>query len=951
MKKRKLAFLTLISTSLAAAMLFSVGVFAGSVDKNTEIPQTLYSVGERSSYEYGTYTAAEHDPKGYLSQMSNKGGSVTGLKVALAQGDEFRYNKVIDLKDCTKDDILFTAALTPEEVGTEDVKSFNVILTDAYDPENKIIINTLATPDGIGAANGYMKAKTTDQPLTGWEWNYNKKHVEDPYGYPFRINFAGCVNTNALLKSIADNSINFSYDYATKQVHNPVRQSSVNNSVVCDFDDSTHFSNLWEGFTTGECFLSITADSYQKDAANFVITKLFDQDLSDFSFEDEDFGETQISIDFGEYTAETLPVAVQGKPYTLFGATSVSPYFGNLDVTAKVYKNYGTPQQAEVTVDNSRFVPDSVGEYTIEYTVQPPRGNKAVKTLKITAVESTDPISFDFSATDYPEETVAGSVIGIQYPEVSGGSGAKTISVFVSINGDQTEIIDSSYRFEKAGEYTLIFKAVDYCGQVYEESIIIQVAAGNKPVFTDKVALPKYFISGREYVLPSLNAYDYTDGSGRVVASTILFSDCSGVRRAKDNKVIPYARKTGDLAVIEYKAALEGKEEAVYRVEIPVILVTNQDGGLLLDRLLYCPDGGVNSIAANRDGTRVMVEKSGVNVDYVNAMIAQGLSIGFKVPQGGANFQKLSFILTDYADPAVQLKLTYANEGNTVYFYVNGNESAKQKVGQRFGSEDAFGFTYDALSCSVAFDVQQKVSLPVTTTLSGEKFEGFSHEKVNITIVAEDVVGLSAYEILTINNQMLNNEDMEFVSPKISVMGEYGGVKALNERVLLPKAFASDAVDPNAVIFMTVKDEEGNVIRAEDGTLLLDVPCGVDYYIVLDHVSTYKVTYKAMDFSENVSGFSYIIRVLNEKKPTITIEGEVKGCKLGETIYLPAATAKDVNGTELEVFINVVTANGQNILLDGRKFTPKSEGNYTVRYWCMDDSGNMQVEEFSVVVG
>ena len=253
------------------------------VEKSFVVESKLYSCSSGTKYEYGTYVAADHNPKGFQPT----GGEVTGLKVNLAGGDIFRYNEVIDLNTLTKDDQILKFALTPAEIGTADTQQMFMYLTDAYDPENVITIK-IRQPDPVGGySNIYMSAAAPNQSLTGWEWNSGRKHTGGNYGAPFRANFAGYFKdgngayNSPYLSKIEENTVSFSMNYAERELHCTIRPASSSSTVVADFDNPRDFGSLWQGFTTGEVFVSLTSPS----PVNFVITELAGRDVSNMEFE------------------------------------------------------------------------------------------------------------------------------------------------------------------------------------------------------------------------------------------------------------------------------------------------------------------------------------------------------------------------------------------------------------------------------------------------------------------------------------------------------------------------------------------------------------------------------------------------------------------------------------------------------------------------------------------
>lgn len=908
----------------------------------------LYSVSSStSSVEYGTYNAAEHTPAGSPSYAAK--GSVSGVKVSLAQGDTLKYNKVIDLSDCTEqnkpEDQLISLCITPDSIGSLDAETIEVWFTDAYDPSNYIVVNIFNSQEGGGLthSNAYIKAKTPGQQLTGiQDWDPEpRKHVDNIYGFPVRLSFAGLFTNSAYgLNTIADNSINISINYAERQVHSAIHKANAT-SLVCDLDSSNHFTKLWGGFTTGECFMSVRAGNYVKEKANFVITRVNGEEAKDMYFTDR--GLPRVEVDTDVYTADALPEAVVGVPYPLFAAHCISPYDGNLNVIARV--KFGSE---DIAVNNNAFIPAKAGEYQVIYEATDKYGVVGSSTLTVNAPASLSEMVI--ADCGYPATCFAGEAINVPTPAVTGGSGIPSVKKTVDFGGNVTVIEGNTYRPTKAGKYTFAFTATDYCGQKTITTHVLNVESGNKPVFTHDAALPHYFVSGEQYVLPELNAYDYTDGSGSPVKSVITISDKEGEKNVRGGKITPVARNNGDIVTVTYTATLAGKSSASVSYDIPTVIV-KEGRDVHLDKLLYSPDSSVTSITAKESGTSVAVAKN-ATVDFINPLCAHGFEFEFRVPKNKANFEELTILLTDSENSLQQCKFVYRRASVGTEFMTEGLAAAV-RAAQEFGSDDKFRLSYNAVRNEISFDPESKVVVSPTRTVSGEKFTGFDSGKVYLTVLFGEVSGNSELTVVSVGGQYITDDLIDFVAPHISVMGDAGGSYERGSIVTVSKAVASDCVDYTITFKLTVLDPDRMPVASIDGTLLQDITdCGKEYRIALDKVGAYTVLYTAEDLSENSTDTgSYRIQVVDIGKPVITVNGTVpsKG-NVGKQIIVPAATVTDDISENLTLKIYVITAHGGIVELKDRAFTPKAAGKYVIRYWCVDDAGNMQICDYTVTV-
>lgn len=436
--------------TLASAVCIGVG-------KNNMPNQTvsadlpLFSVSKNNSnVSFGTYEAREHD-----SSLTGATGSVTGAVVGLGVGDELKYNKVIDVSEATKEDILTRVVITPNQLGVADFTMLEVVLTDAYDAGNYIVMTASGIGEDWGTAYAQGGASCCDV-RGGWEHNASNWQT-GTYGYPFRAVFSGKVVQYSTFfgGDIANNNVAFSLDYATKQVHHLERTNSLN-TMVCDLDNSQDFPKIWKGFTTGECFLSVRAKNYVGSTANFVVTSVFGEPVT--SIGEFEVCNPKIEYNFLTYEKENIPFGVVNKAYTLFDAKGVSPYFNTLPATNKVYFDY-TGAKEEVAINDGKFMPTKAGVYTVVTNAQDPFGKEGTDNYTITVKSTATPIEVEpVSST-----TVTGTAgLLVELPEIlaTGGSGDLHLTYEVSIGNESVEVFNEQFRPLKAGEYKVVIASI-----------------------------------------------------------------------------------------------------------------------------------------------------------------------------------------------------------------------------------------------------------------------------------------------------------------------------------------------------------------------------------------------------------------------------------------------------------------------------------------------------------
>lgn len=964
MRKQKRSFWTgFVAAVLVFVVSFSLGsVFAlGNDLQRAFAVEPLFTVsGSTSSVQTDyTYNAKDHESSSVVDALGNAvvgKGSVSGVKVSLAQGDEFRYTKVIDLTGKTKNDLLFEFAITPETIGVKEVDAFEVILTDAYDATNYITIHVDAAPDthpadyyrGPGLINGvgYLRAGF-DGELVAKDWFYNALRKDEGSGAICFLDFAGIGGESqpymTWLDEISMNVMSIYYEDSTKSLYMDDKQEywSKKNAVV-DLDDESYFSTPWGGFKTGECFLTIKGLKYQKSSFNFVLTKIDGENVADVSSERKPH---IINVNTFGYAEDELPTAVVGEPYPVFPAESISPYYGALPVNTAVY--YGDENGEKLTITDNKFHCAKEGEYTIVYTVDDGHGTTVKKTISITAEAGAAGIivAIDDVAA---EGFVAGDRIILPDATWEGPIGKGTLTKSVLYNGNTIALDGASFLMPAAGEYEFIYTVTDLAGRMGTSSFKISVEKGTLAQFTEEIAVPKYFISGRTYVLPTGYAYNYTDGSGDKIKAKIYYTDENGEKLLPAGKVTPTQNSAGSNVKVVYDATLNGNHSQK-EYSIPVIDIRNSDGAIDCQKLFYVVEGDAE-VTVNETSVTMKTYEDAI-IDWVNPLATNGFTLSFCGDKRFVSFSSVAFLLSDVDDPTIAVKFNYLVENGKTYFRVNEN-GKKYELTEDLYSSDLITLSYKANDNTVAFSSNVKINAAIAETVNGATFDGFPSGKIMARIIIDGVGSGAKISVSQISNQMLGDLSCgEFANPIFGCVEDYGGTKKYGETVKLPKPYVVDAIDPGLSFTVNVYAPNGDPVTATDGTILQGADGDKEYEIVLSEYGSYKVYYTATDLSGNSGGLSYILEVNNDVAPKITLTGTLPtSVKVGEKVVLPKASATDDVDESVEVRIYIVTEQGQIVSIKNGAFIFKNAGEYKVYYRCCDSAGNMTCIDYTISV-
>ena len=966
MKRKRCVRLALFAL---CASLMSVGFgMSALADGKGQTPREaepaafeLFTVSGRNSRveKDAVYNAPEHQnpsiKDGHGNPVTGE-GTVSGVKVSLAQGDTFHYTKVIDLTGKTKNDKLFEFAITPDTIGRNEVDAFEVLLTDAYDPGNVVSFNVVrgfdinppgeAVGAGLNNAVGYFRAGFGGR-LLARDHFWNEVRKDEGQGAIMFLDFFAAGGASQryydTIGTIDKNVMQIYYDDAAKEVYMHEKQRNWSkNKAVCDFDDEELFETPWSGFTTGECFLSIRGLRYQASAFNFVLTEVDGQRVSQISPERAIHTIDVDTLGFGE---DALPNGVAGKTYPVFEAKSVSPYYGALEVKTQVY--FGDEATGKkLAVTNGRFPCEEAGDYTLVYTADDGYGKTAKKTLTVTA--TSNPAELVVSLSDYiVEGYVAGDVMKLPEAAVTNCVGTAEVKKYISANGATgVEVVGTEYRFPKEGKYTVTYMATDMVENTKSVSFDVTVAAGTAAKFVDHITLPKYFIGGRTYQLPEVYARNYTDGSGSKVKAKIYVTDNSGVKVLPTGKFTP-AAGSGEVTVT-YDAAL-GDVHAEKEFTVPVIDIRDAGGKIQADKLFYAGEGGPQFTVNESDVT--VTAYADAAVDYINPVAANGFSFAFCGDARFRAFDTVTLELADAENSAVAVRLNYAHENGGTVFYA-GDGGRKYTLDEELYSSDEIMLSYRKSDNSVAFSSHTRINVKIAKTVSGEEFNGFPSGKVTVKILIGGVSGGARVAIKQVSNQRFGDLTAgEYAAPVIFANCDYGGEKTQGSCVTLPRMYVADAIDPGLALSISVFDPAGNAVTANDGTLLNGASGDRDYEITVTSYGAYRVLYSAADTSGNSAGLSYLIQVTDNVAPEITVSAALPAeLKAGETLMLPAATASDKTDGEIAVNIYVVTEQGQIVVVKNGAVKLTDAGTYKVFYWCADKAGNLACNSYTVTV-
>lgn len=884
---------------------------------------------------------------------SENAQGVEGVLATLSPKDKVIMREVVDLNKLSIEKPLINVIPAPSHVGeAADFGTLKIDIVDAYDESNFVTARLNPYPGHLNDMDvGYILANASNGQLpTGKDRGGSKIHV-DQWGSWVHFKFYG-VNGSA-----AKNSFGISYDNEENALY-AIRGNDGSYEIVADFDDPDYFgTSLFKGFTTGEVYCRVYAEEFASESAQLIINKYANSDLRKEVFADENG--PKIDVDFGEYSAEEYPNALVGFQYPLFNATAYDTYTGAAETSVKVYMNYFSANKTEMPVKKGGyFQPQIPGTYYAVYSATDTNGNTAEKAIQINALSKSADQRLKVSLGDYEASTVVGAMYYAPEYTVSGEFGNYDIEITAKVGNESIKLEQTregfGFRPFKAGTMTITYKATDFVGQEYVKTIDVTVNETTKPTFIETPVLPFAMIEGNTYTLPGVNAYNYIDGSGAAVPTTIKVKEKGETKALNGNKYTPAVATSGDMVEIIYEAQV-GTAVETYTQEIPVFKVNNADNtGIDMSKYFMGIDGTIT--ATNNSLELTTGDNYGV-FTYLVAQHATSFTLDFTATATTKNVAAISIMLADYNDVENQICFNYVKLTDGVYFFVNDDYDSRLKVDATFAENVNFNIDYDNTASVVKYDISNNRAFDLTKNTNGEEFNGFAGNKYYVAIQMYNATeGKNASIYLTkMNAHTFSNATLDFTKPMISINGDFGGDFALNDTFVLPEVFTSDVLCGDVDAYLTVTSPSGEIVTSVEGTKLdnLLVDSKQTITIKCSEYGTYFVSYYAADNSNRKLNYSYTIRVVDGVAPTIEAEtGYPETVTVGSKIHVPKAIVADNVDTDLTYAVYIVTPTGYIFDFNQSKtgFIASLAGEYNIIYSVRDAEGNLSVARYTVVV-
>ncbi len=928
-----------------------------SVEKEFQVYDYLFS---NSATNETFYYGSDYQESLVDADPAKDRSLLNGLRFDLLQGEELRYNKVIDLNDYEKDDALIKLDAVPLETQKRDASTLYIILTDVYDSSNVVTIRIRKAPDSPNVNYSYINAAYADKPLEGY--------VNGAYYYG--VGFDNGLNG----RTKSTPHIDIRFDYVSKCIYS---YNTMRNGLVLIKDMINDYGNEpWGGFTTGEVWLSIYASGYASTdvTAPFhgMLLEIDGQNLTDK--EEGTFSSSVVTktnsqnIDFGEYESEeNIPNAMVGFSYKVFD-TDFLPIYGGEKLYTNVYYAYTSSSRYEVPVVNGYFTPDKVGVYTIVYSVVDVFGNVSTTSVDVTAIADNgygiyvEVPTYENYLTGQVGEKV--DLAGADEVVTVGSLGNVDVTITATNSkGKVVDITNNDFVPGNGGDWLITYTVKDYAGRIGKFSYNLEVQVSDKVVFGEVTDMLKYFVVGTPNPVPAVEYIDYNQANPAYKPVKTVYAEKDGERVGDvvDGYFTP--ETAGEYYIVYEQTSSVNTEEPNYK-KVPVLAIDVMGDNEMWDKskYFYTSTDSIVSNSMDDKGSVITVDGNGT-FEFIRPVDASSFDITFEIDKVSKVVGDFSIILTDMNNADEQIKISFINNGASTNMLIN--ETKEVILKSRPFKDTSFTLNIKNGIATVGSDKGN-----IDNYLNGAPYKGFSSLfvyltfEVGVDLVVDnvnDTYDHTAIHINDINGQPMSGrgKTADVITPRLVTSESYLNKVNAGQIVKIPYSKVIDVLTPKATATLTIKGPDNNAVRDTSGKLLQNVSIEEDYYILLEKSGTYKLYYSYEDASGNMNYAKYpngVVVAVSREKPVISISGGDRSGKVGEAFNVGTATCTgEFNSYTLYIFVQGPTGNLKKVeMVKGEpnymQHVAKEKGVYRVLYVARDEWDNMATAEYFVKV-
>lgn len=924
--------------------LDEIGKYTVEYKTTVEVGAGKRNITESTSFIVTDKTYSVADEKSsatYGEDVSQYDSGKTGLNVALRNGDVLRFNQPIDLNGLTNKDPLVKLQLFPENKGYMEVQTVQMILTDCYDASNYITLEFVSGANAFGStykATTYARTGASIHSQLLGCFGENSRYS----GLGHWINYGMDGESNS--KPASECYLGMSMNYAERKVY-PYTSFRQGDLLVGKLTDLSAYDNIWNGFTTGEVFLSIKCEDYIGSVCNFFVPEVIGMELDKIQLVDTT--PPVLSVDYEGYTKDSIPNAIVNCNYPVF-ACEAFDLLSETNTTVKVYYNYYSADKYRVPIKNGHFLPTVQGLYVIEYTATDKAGNQTVEIVPVYCQTAVGSVRITLNG-DGDTQAQTYSPVKVQSYQTQSTVGRLTGKITAKLGETEVAVKNGEFTPTVAGTYSIIYEVTDFIGQIASTSYELQVDMATEPMFLNKPLFERNYIVGKAYKMPTM--YAINPANGEIVEAEMYVTDGQSERRVLNNTYTPVMSADGKASVRYYVETEVGdKFSDVYTLKL--VNVKNANNELMIEN--YFNTVGCIAEASNsytqftaKASEMVAAGVENAHFEYVRAILSTEISLKYSVATT-KGLKKLTWLLTDKEDASVQISFSMEDMGVETLLYINGEKTIFPFV-RNFADSVTLPYELTYSDSVQLLSDKNKVKYTIDKTLSGDEFNGFPSGYAYITCIMEGASDDTKVNLYLMNGQPMINTEYDTVGPNAFLTKEYDPSCELGQEVTIYALDLFDMLDTMVSATVTVRKEDGSYVVSKDGDTLNNCPISEDIVAVFDSYGKYFIQYNATDSSYNSSPVYVTLQVYDTVAPTITVENAPR--VEGNTLHISKATATDnVPDQEITILVYVENATGNAQKVTGETFELTEKGTYYVKYLALDKSGNTTWAIYKITV-
>ena len=856
------------------------------------------------------------------------GTAMSGLSVNLAAGDTFEYTVPIDISQQTLNNFVTINPL--QTANTAQAQDVIVRLTDAYDPTNYIdFLLWYNAGDSINARAGGGKQGVSGVSVDARDFVDTKPVFFDGVRHLAWYSRYGCtLKTGANAGSSTGYS--WIYNSETHEIRLDHQRGVAGGDLVTQLRNEDIYGDaLFEGFTTGEVYLSVYADRYVGSSVQFEISRI--NGLTGTKLQLADYEDTKaplLDVDYTPTTDNAVFVA-QGEEVAVFDAKVWDVSKSSLDVS--VYYNYESNAPSSVYLKDGKFTAALPGAYTIVYVATDAFGNTTSEKVVVNSVDKENGKAIDF-AVEALTEIFAGKETVLPVYEVSGLNGDVSVETRVIAPNGTATVVNDKFLPLYVGTYTVEYRYYDAISE-YTHSYTVPCKTSDAELFLDQLSVPRYFIKDAKYSLDDLKAYVFTADQPTAVNAEFFVRYDGETEYVKTN-VNEFTVTGSESAQVKYVYGDAMLESPV----IPIVDV-GFGGSIVLGGYFQ----GDFEIEETYDSVRYTSNqtKGDNRLQFINTVSFSNLELNFTVPLG-AYYRGLKITLTDYYDRSNTTVIEFYNVDGRLTAVVDGT---LYKGTGNFADGNVKRFFYN--------NSTNKFIMPNGTSVA--YLNKFTTDNCLLDIELIGITGEAYLDVHTINGQPFQKTFFDVIQPMIFIKSP-AGQRSLGDEIVLEPASYTDVISPSlyGMLKLAVTDPSGNYVTSKEGILMDGTVLGTQRYTFdATKYGNYRITYSTQDQSGNSYAATPVVIIADETAPTVTINGSntVTVKRLSVYTINNFTVADNYSATEkLTVTPIVIDEKHHSVISVGTRFEAKYAGTYTVYVYCEDEAGNSSYATFTLIV-